>query len=44
VAIWSLVHGYISLRIDGNFDDRRDRDSGQPRSEAILALFARWIG
>lgn len=38
VGLWSMVHGYVSLRIDGVFTDRADAVSGKPRREAILDL------
>ena len=39
IAIWSMVHGYVSLRLDGNFQPATDTISGLPREAAIqLAL------
>lgn len=38
VAMWSMVHGYISLRIDGTFEARVDETSGEPRFRAMLDL------
>lgn len=40
VALWSMAHGYVSLRLDGNFEDRKDEVSGQARFEAMLDLVA----
>jgi len=37
-AMWSLAHGYISMRIDGVFEARADEISDQPRFEAMLDL------
>ncbi len=39
IALWSLVHGYVSMRLDGNFEARQDEISGQPRHHAMLDLF-----
>lgn len=38
VAMWSMVHGYITLRIDGTFEARVDETSGEPRFRAMLDL------
>lgn len=38
VAMWSMVHGYITLRIDGTFEERVDETSGEPRFGAMLDL------
>lgn len=37
-AMWSLAHGYVSMRIDGNFEAREDEITGQARFEAMLDL------
>ncbi|MFO1090769.1 MAG: TetR/AcrR family transcriptional regulator [Hyphomicrobiales bacterium] len=36
IAAWSLIHGYLSLRIDGVLTDGRDQITGKPRSVAIV--------
>lgn len=36
IAIWSMIHGYISLRLDGNFVAAKDSVSNLPRNKAIL--------
>lgn len=36
VALWSLAHGYVSMRLDGNFVPMIDTITGQPREEAII--------
>jgi AcrR family transcriptional regulator len=36
IAIWSMIHGYISLRLDGNFVAAKDSGSNLPRNKAIL--------
>lgn len=39
IALWSMVHGYVSLRLDGNFQPATDTLTGLPREAAIqLAL------
>lgn len=41
IAFWSLVHGYVSLRIEGTFTPRRDTLTGETRERAIVgALLA----
>lgn len=40
IALWSLLHGYISLRLDGNLIAKTDEETGIPRARAIVdALF-----
>lgn len=39
VALWSMVHGYVSLRLDGNLESRTDSRSGTKRQEAIVEAF-----
>lgn len=40
IALWSMVHGYVSLRLDGNLVPLNDEVSGEPRERAIIdALF-----
>ncbi len=36
IALWSLVHGYVSLRLDGNLIALDDEVSGEPRERAIV--------
>jgi AcrR family transcriptional regulator len=36
IALWSLVHGYISMRLDGNLIALEDESSGEPREIAII--------
>lgn len=38
IALWSMVHGYIALRLNGVFEDRRDEVSGAARTTAMLDL------
>lgn len=39
VALWSMAHGYIAMRQSGMFEARDDKMSGQPRFDAMLALY-----
>jgi AcrR family transcriptional regulator len=36
IAIWSMIHGYISMRLDGNLVAAEDTVTKLPRSKAIL--------
>ena len=36
IAIWSMIHGYISLRFDGNLVAAKDTVTNLPRHKAIL--------
>lgn len=36
VAVCSVIHGYVLLRIDGNFQGNLDEKTGQPRHLAII--------
>lgn len=39
IALWSLLHGYLVMRIEGTLvGSRLDEVSGQPREDAILEL------
>lgn len=44
IAAWSLIHGYISLRLDGILVEGLDESSGRPRSEAIADALIDGIG
>ncbi len=39
VALWSMLHGYVDMRLSGMFEPMNDNLSGMPRSEAIVDLF-----
>ncbi len=39
VGLWSLCHGYVSMRLDGNFIARHDKESGAPRHSAMIANY-----
>lgn len=36
IALWSLIHGYVSLRIDSNLEAGRDLVTGIERQRAII--------
>ena len=36
IAVWSLIHGYVSLRLDGNLEQGTDVVTAQARSSAII--------
>lgn len=36
IAIWSMIHGYISMRLDGNLVAAEDTITNLPRHRAIL--------
>ena len=36
IALSSVVHGYVAMRIDGNFVAAVDAASGKPRHQAIV--------
>ncbi len=39
VALWSMLHGYVDMRLSGMFEPSKDSVSGAPRREAIVELF-----
>ena len=39
IGLWSMAHGYISLRLDGNFEPASDTVSGSKRQDAIIDAF-----
>lgn len=36
IALWSMVHGYVTMRLDGNFIEKNDEINGLPRHKAIV--------
>jgi AcrR family transcriptional regulator len=36
IALWSLAHGYVSMRSDGNFEPMKDLITGQNREDAMI--------
>ncbi|TNE59181.1 MAG: TetR/AcrR family transcriptional regulator [Sphingomonadales bacterium] len=39
IGLWSLAHGYVSMRLDGNFEAVDDAVSGAPRDNAMIDMF-----
>mgnify|MGYP003631533873 CR=1 FL=1 len=39
VALWSMLHGYIDMRLTGMFSPHDDTRTGKPRHHAMLDLF-----
>jgi AcrR family transcriptional regulator len=44
IALWSMVHGYVSMRIEGNLLAGKDKVSGEPRETAIVSAVLGGIG
>lgn len=44
IAAWSLIHGYVSLRLEGALVEGRDEMSGQPRASAIVDVLIDGLG
>lgn len=40
VALWSMMHGYVSLRLSGMFQPAEDRLTSEPRCEALMSLLS----
>ena len=38
IALWSMTHGYVALRLDGNLVAGDDAVSGKPRDAAIIEV------
>lgn len=43
VALWSMVHGYVDMRLSGMFEPFNDSISGAPRGEAIIDMFKKLL-
>jgi len=39
IALWSMVHGYVCMRLDGNLVSKADEATGEPRRKAIVTAF-----
>lgn len=39
IGLWSMMHGYIDLKIVGMFEEREDSVTGEHRSEALIKMF-----
>ncbi|MBX3505835.1 MAG: TetR/AcrR family transcriptional regulator [Parvibaculum sp.] len=44
IALWSMVHGYVSMRIEGNLLAGKDKVTGEPREVAIVSAMLRGVG
>jgi len=43
IALWSMIHGYVSLRLDGNLVALNDEHTGEPRELAVIDAFLEGI-
>jgi AcrR family transcriptional regulator len=39
IGLWSMIHGYIDLKIVGMFEDRADSVTGEDRPRALVKMF-----
>lgn len=39
IGLWSMMHGYIDLKIVGMFEEREDSVTGEDRPEALMKMF-----
>lgn len=39
IGLWSIAHGYISMRLDNNFEPAADSVTHRPREDAIIDAF-----
>ncbi len=39
IGLWSMMHGYIDLKIVGMFEERKDSVTGLDRPEALINMF-----
>lgn len=39
IGLWSMLHGYIDLKIVGMFEDRADSVTGEDRPRALIKMF-----
>jgi len=44
IAAWSLIHGYVSLRLEGTLVDGHDEVSGKSRASAIVDVLIEGLG
>lgn len=44
IAAWSLIHGYVSLRLEGTLTEGRDEVSGESRATAIVDVLIDGLG
>ena len=43
IALWSMIHGYITMRLDGNLTAKTDEQSGVDRQSAIIDVLLNGI-
>lgn len=43
IGLWSLAHGYVSMRLDGNFNAVNDKITGEARQDAMLGVFIKTL-
>lgn len=43
IAAWSMIHGYVSLRLDGTLIDGTDEANGKPRAAAIVDVLIKGL-
>ena len=44
ISLWSMVHGYVDMRLNGMFLDKTDTATGLPRKRAMLDLLRVSLG
>ncbi len=43
IALWSMLQGYVTMRIDGNLEPKQDEVSGKDRQQAIVDVLLQGI-
>ena len=43
IAFWSMIHGYLALRLDGNIVAGQDGQTGEPRQKAIVDVMLKGL-
>ena len=43
IALWSMLQGYVTMRIDGNLEPKKDEVSGKDRQQAIVDVLLQGI-
>jgi len=44
IALWSMIHGYVMLRLDGSLVAGKDEVSGAERQKAIIDVMLKGLG
>lgn len=44
ITLWSMLHGYVIMRLDGILVAKNDENSGEDRLSAMINLYLRGIG